>query len=177
MPMTADKAVLGPTARTFAILCGAVLWAILFGVAGALTQRAWIGAVCGAVIGAIIGYVFAMNVIGRVVVWVSVMGLLGAVVGPGCDADACTSAVGGAVIGSLLGWFGWTGALMLGFGMLGLGLGGEIGGGIGAVVGLLLGAVSAWFAVYFDRKTAIKDEGDIRSVPPHGKPPEDSASM
>jgi len=88
MPMTAAKTVLSPTARTFAILCGAVLWAILFGVAGALAQRAWIG----------------------------------------------------------------------------------------AVVGVLFGAVSAWFAVYFDRKTAVKDEGGIRSVPRHGKPPVDSAS-
>ena len=177
MPMTADKAVLSPTARTFATLCGAVLWAILFGVAGALTQRAWVGAMCRRSYRC--DYRLRLrherDWQGRCLG--SVIGLLGAVVGPGCDADACTSAVGGAVIGSLLGWFGWTGALMLGFGMLGLGLGDEIGGGIGAVVGLLLGAVSAWFAVYFDRKTAIKDEGGIRSVPPHGKPPVDSASI
>lgn len=175
MPITAINTAVSPIARTFVILCGAVLWAVLFAFVGLLTQRAWTGAACGTVIGAIIGYCFTKNLIGRVVVWVSVMGLLGAVVGPGYDADACTSAVGWAVIGGILGWFGWLGVLMLVFGMLGLGLGGEVGGEIGAVVGLLLGALSAWLAVYLDRKTAVKVERDFRNVSPHGKPPVDSA--
>ena len=174
MPMTTEETVFSPRARALAILSGALLWAALFGFAGAITQRAWIGAACGAGIGAIIGYGFTKNVIGRVVVWVTVMGLLGAVIGPGSDADACTSAVGGALIGSLLGWFGWTGVLMLVFGMLGSIFGGEAGGEIGAVLGMLLGAVSAWFLVSLDKKTAVKDEGDLGNTPPHGKPPEDS---
>ena len=175
MPMTTEETDFSPRAKTLAILCGAVLWAALFGFAGAMTQRAWIGAACGAVIGAIIGYGFTKKLIGRVVVWVSVMGLLGAVIGPGCDADACTSAVGGAVIGSLLGWFGWTGVLMLVFGMLGLGFGGDMGGGIGAVLGMLFGAVSAWFVISLDKMNAVKDSGDICNSPSSGKPPEDSA--
>ena len=173
--MTTEETDFSPRARTLAILCGALLWAALFGFAGAMTQRAWIGATCGAGIGAIIGYGFTKNLIGRVVVWVSVMGLLGAVIGPGYDADACTSAVGWAVIGSLLGWFGWTGVLMLVFGMLGTGFRRRSGrrnwGGCGHVVW----AVSAWFAIYLDKLIAVKDSRDICNVPSSGKPPEDSA--
>ncbi len=168
-----------PIARTFFILCGAVFWAALFAFVGSLTQRAWSGAACGTVIGAIIGYGFTKKLIGRVVVWVSVFGVLGAVTGPGCDADACSSAVGGAVIGGLLGWFGWLGVLMLVFGTLGLSLGGHLGEESGAVVGMVFGMVgvaSAWFAVYCDRKTAVKGELDNCDMPSHGEPPRDSRS-
>jgi hypothetical protein len=71
-----------PMASTFAILCGAVFWAALFAFVGAMTGQAWSGAACGTVIGAVIGYGFTKHLIGRVVVWVSVCGVLGAVSEP-----------------------------------------------------------------------------------------------
>ena len=166
------KTAFSPIARTFVILCGAVLWAVLFAFVGSLTQRAWTGAACGTVIGAIIGYGFTKNLIGRVVVWVSVFGVLGAVTGPGCDADACSSAVGGAVIGGLLGWFGWLGVLMLVFGMLGLAWGGGVGGESGGVAGMVLGVAFVWFAFYLNDKTTTKEK--LENVPPQREPPVDS---
>ena len=65
--------------------------------------------------------------------------------------------------------------LMLVFGMLGLGVGGDMGGGVGAVVGMLFGAVSTWFAISLDKLIAAKDSRDICNSPSSGKPPEDSA--
>ena len=161
-----------PIARTFVILCGAGLWGVLFAFVGSLTQQAWSGAACGIVIGAIIGYSFTKKLIGRVVVWVSVFGILGAVVGPWSDVDACTSAVDGAVIGGLLGWFGWLGVLMLVFGILGLAWGGGVGGESGGVAGMVLGAAFVWFAFYLNDKTTAKEKPE--NVPPQGEPPVDS---
>jgi hypothetical protein len=152
-------------ARTLAIVGGAALWGAGFSFLGSLTQRPWSGAACGVVIGAIIGYGFTKNLIGKVVVWVSVFAVLGAVLGPGCDADACHSAIGGAVIGCLFGWFGWIGAAILVFGNLGLFVGNEVAGAIGAVVGMVLGAMSVPFAVYLDRRTAVKVGGNISDLP------------
>lgn len=159
-----------PMARTFAIVCGAVFWAALFAFVGAMTGHAWSGAACGTVIGAVIGYGFTKHLIGRVVVWVSVCGVLGAVIGPGCDADACSSAIVGAVIGGLLGWFGWLGVLMYAFGMVGLSVGGHIAGGVGAVVGIVLGVTAAWFAAYCDRRIALQYGFGSGILPSNGEP-------
>ncbi len=159
-----------PMARTFAIVCGAILWAVLFAFVGAMTGNAWSGAACGTVIGAVIGYGFTKHLIGRVVVWVSVFGVLGAVIGPGCDADACSSAVGGAVIGGLLGWFGWLGVPMYLLGLVGISVGGQYAGGVGAVVGIVLGVTSAWFAAYCDRKFTVRGELGSRNMPSTGEP-------
>ena len=104
------------------------------------------------------GYGFTKNWIGGVVLWVTGFAVLGAMLGPGCDADPCSSAVVASVIGGVLGWFGWTGVAMLVFGLLGFFLGGLAGEGVGAIVGLVLGAVSGWFAVRFDRRTTAKEQ-------------------
>jgi len=164
--MASERTAFGPITRTLAVLCGAVLWAALFAFVGAWTQRAWIGAACGAAVGAIIGYGFTRNMIGRVVVWVSVFGVLGAVLGPGCDADPATSALAGTIVGGLLGWFGWTGALMLVFGILGLNLGAALAGGFGAIPGMVLGPALAWLAVQLDRRTAAKEKDNGNIAPP-----------
>ena len=69
MPMTTEETDFSPRARTLAILCGALLWAALFGFAGAMTQRAsdWSGVRCHGHLRAIIGYGFTKKLIGRVV--------------------------------------------------------------------------------------------------------------
>jgi hypothetical protein len=144
--------------KSLAILCGAITWATLFAVVGAVAGRPCLGAACGAPIGAIIGYGYSKRLIGWVVVWVSLFAVIGAVVGPGCDADALVSAVGGGAIGAVVGWMSWRGVVMLVFGFAGFALGGELGEMPGAVLGMILGAASAWFAVYLDRETAARDE-------------------
>lgn len=145
----------GPTAsgrwlakQIFAALCGAILCALLFGFLGAISHQASLGASIGALVGAFLGCGLLTGVLGSFVVWVVGFCILGAILGPGIDADPVSSALVGAGFGVFFAITKWRGLLVLMGGVLGLniaaaishsGPSGILGMGVGALIGFGIG--------------------------------------
>jgi len=149
-----------------AMICGGVIWASSFAAAGAISGRAVTGAIVGASIGPFIGCAYAKKLVGPVVLWVTAFALLGAMVGPGADADACSSAVAGGAIGALLGYTGLRGLFMVIGALLGVNLGAP-GGDTAGFVGLGVGALLGWY-VGHELSRKVSAESDPVGTRPQG---------
>ena len=98
--------------RMAVILTSTVVWGAMFGFLGTASDQPLTGTVLGSGIGAVIGVGFLYGRIGWFVIGVSLFSLLGAILGPGCDAPALPSALIGAGIGAFIGNLGLPGMSM-----------------------------------------------------------------
>ena len=106
-----------------AALCGAIIWGGLFAILGSMTQLAIEGALAGSAVGAVIGIGFARCQIGPIIPWMSIFAFLGAIIGPGYDADPLSSGLVAGAAGAFLGATGARGFLALIGGLIGLNVG------------------------------------------------------
>ena len=118
MPLIAQstsRAIEPPTrgALLTSLIAGITGGAALFATVGAITDRAVWGGVTGAVIGALIGWGRCSGLISPGVVWMSCFAAAGAFIGPGCDADALSSAILFGSVGAFIGYMPWSGLIAL----------------------------------------------------------------
>jgi hypothetical protein len=152
-----------------AAIIGTAVGAILFGIAGAISERAVTGAAMGGPLGAVVGYGLARRWFGTIVVWIAVFAVGGLVL-VGCDAPATLAALIGAALGAFLGLTGWWRGTLV---VVATWLGGAIGSHAGAplleprpALGLLGAAVGffvAWGIGYklFPKRTARGEPQDL----------------
>ena len=95
------------------LIAGITGGAALFAIVGAITDRAVWGGVSGSVIGALISWGRCSGLISPGVVWMSCFAAAGAFIGPGCDADALSSAILFGAVGAFVGYMPWSGLIAL----------------------------------------------------------------
>jgi hypothetical protein len=96
----------GISHKVLALFWGMAVGALLFGMAGAVSDRFWIGIVIGALLGALVVYGITKHWFGPIVVWVTVFAVV-ALIETGCDVNPVVCIVSGAVLGTFIGAMGW----------------------------------------------------------------------
>lgn len=92
---------------------GAIVGAALFGVVGSITDRAVGGCICGLALGGFVGWGWRSGLVSPAIVWICCFAAAGAFVGPGCDADALSSALCLGAVGAFIGYLKWRGVALL----------------------------------------------------------------
>lgn len=111
------------SARMTCIAAGVLAGATLFTIVGAITERAVWGGMSGAVIGALVGWGWCSRLISPAIAWICCFAVAGAFIGPGCDADALSSALWFGAIGAIIGYLRWQGLIILVGGLVAVNLG------------------------------------------------------
>lgn len=111
------------SARMTCIAAGILAGRTLFAVVGAITERAVWGGMSGAAIGAVVGWGWCSRLISPAIAWICCFAVAGAFIGPGCDADALSSALWFVAIGAFIGYLRWQGLIILVGGLVAVNLG------------------------------------------------------
>jgi hypothetical protein len=90
-----------------AALGGAFFGAGLLGIIGGFSGNAVPGALAGSLLGAVVGFFAYRGRIHRLTVGAIFYGLIGCVLGPGCDDYGGHGAIPCACIGAFIAWLGW----------------------------------------------------------------------